>query len=533
MSLPTDLFMWCLAFLPIAVLLVLMIGFQWGATEAAPIGLFITVLTGMFFYKADIVLIASESAKGIWNSVSILLVVWTAILMYRVGVEVKAFLVIRNGMRKLLPNELLLVMAMGWIFESFLQGITGFGVPVAVGAPLLIGIGVKPLWAVIIPLLGQAWGNTFGTLAAAWDALAVSAGIPVGSEHYFLTAFWTALFLLFWNVITGFAICWFYGRKKAIAKGFIAVVITALIQGGGELILSQINTTLANFIPACISMVAILLIGKMKMYRDEWAVHESPIMNRDFSGADEESAPEGMSLIQAFIPYIMLSIITLAVLLIEPLNKFLGSFSFGFSFPETQTAYGVVNKASAKYAALSLFTHASMFLFLSSIWGIFYYQRKGWMKAGGVGRIFMESVAMTVPSGIAVIGLIIMSKIMSGTGQTVVLANGISAVLGKAYVIFAPFVGLLGTFMTGSNMSSNILFGDFQMTTSNMLGVNSAAVLGAQSTGGAIGSAISPSKIILGTTTAQILGSEGVVMKKLLIVTVPTTLIIGFIVYML
>ena len=155
------------------------------------------------------------------------------------------------------------------------------------------------------------------------------------------------------------------------------------------------------------------------------------------------------------------------------------------------------------------------------------------MKTGGIRRIFMESVAMTVPSGIAVIGLIIMSKIMSGTGQTVVLANGISSVLGKAYVIFAPFVGLLGTFMTGSNMSSNILFGDFQMTTSNMLGVNSAAVLGAQSTGGAIGSAISPSKIILGTTTAQILGSEGKVMKKLLIVTVPTTLIIGLVVYML
>ena len=105
----------------------------------------------------------------------------------------KHFLVIRNGMRKLLPNELLLVLALGWILESFLQGITGFGVPVAVGAPLLIGIGVKPMWAVIIPLLGQSWGNTFGTLAAAWDALVMSAGISSGSKEYLITAFWTAL----------------------------------------------------------------------------------------------------------------------------------------------------------------------------------------------------------------------------------------------------------------------------------------------------------------------------------------------------
>ena len=181
MNIPINVFMWVMAFLPIAVLLVLMIKFQWGATEAAPIGLLITIITGIFFYKADLTLIAAESAKGIWNALIILLIVWTAILMYQVGDEAKAFLVIRNGMRKLLPNELLLVLAMGWIFESFLQGITGFGVPVAVGAPLLIGIGVQPMWAVIIPLFGQAWGNTFGTLGAAWDSLAMSAGLAAGS----------------------------------------------------------------------------------------------------------------------------------------------------------------------------------------------------------------------------------------------------------------------------------------------------------------------------------------------------------------
>ena len=140
MNIPTNLFMWIMAFLPIIVLLVLMIKFQWGATEAAPIGLLITIITGIVFYKADMKLIAAESAKGIWSALIILIIVWTAILMYQVGEEAKAFVVIKNGMRKLLPNELLLVIAMGWIFESFLQGITGFGVPVAVGAPLLIGI---------------------------------------------------------------------------------------------------------------------------------------------------------------------------------------------------------------------------------------------------------------------------------------------------------------------------------------------------------------------------------------------------------
>ena len=274
MNIPINLFMWIMAFLPIIALLVLMMKFHWGATDAAPIGLLITVITGIAFYKADVKLISVEFAKGIWSALPILLVIATAILMYQVGDEAKAYVVIKNGMKKLLPNELLLVIAMGWLFESFLQGITGFGVPVAVGAPLLIGIGVSPMWAVIIPLLGQSWGNTFGTLAAAWDALAMTAKVPVGSSEYFVTALWAAAFIWMWNAVIGIAICWFYGKGRALKKGFPAIALMSLIQGGGELLLSQINTTLACFIPACVSLIAILLLGRTKMYKDEWSLEE-------------------------------------------------------------------------------------------------------------------------------------------------------------------------------------------------------------------------------------------------------------------
>lgn len=529
MNIPVNLFMWIMAFLPIIVLLVLMIKFRWGATEAAPVGLLITLITGICFYKADIKLIASESAKGIWNAIIILLIVWTAILMYQVGDEAKAFLVIRNGMRKLLPNELLLVLAMGWIFESFLQGITGFGVPVAVGAPLLIGIGVKPMWAVIIPLFGQAWGNTFGTLGAAWDSLAMSTNLVPGSSEYLKTAFWTAVFIWIWNAIGGLAACWFYGKWKAVKKGFAAVVILSVIQGGGELLLTQVNTTISCFVPACISLVVILLLGRTKLYREEWTLEDSPIMNRDFSSEGGDEAWEDMTLVQAFVPYFLLSFITLVVLVVKPIHEFLGQFQFGLSFPETVTGYGHVNAAHESFSPLAPFTHASMFLFAASLIGLVYYKKHGWIKEGGVKRIFVKSISMTMPSGIAVIGLVIMSKLMDGTGQTVVLANGIASVLGRVYVVLAPFIGFLGTFMTGSNMSSNILFGGFQMTTANLLHIDPSPILGAQSSGGAIGSAVSPSKIILGTTTADILGSEGEVMKRILVITVPATILIGLV----
>lgn len=532
MSVPVNPFMWILSALPIVVLILLMIKFRWGALKASAVGLAITLISSFCFFRANLELIAVESTKGIWNAFVIIIIVWTALLLYHVGNEANAFNVIRDGMRKLLPNELLLVLAMGWVFESFLQGITGFGVPVAVGAPLLIGIGVQPLWAVIIPLLGQSWGNTFGTLAAAWDSLAMSVGINVGSALYSSTALWTALFIFIWDAIVGFLICWFYGKGKAVRKGLPAVLILVLIQGGGELLLSQVNTTLSCFIPSIISLAAVLLLGKLKTYSTPWCIPNSKIMTGIRSETDTEESRESssgkkMTLMQAFLPYFLLSALTVVVLAVKPIYNFLSIFKFGFAFPEVSTGYGYINEASACYSPIAPFTHASMFLFISAMAGLLFYKKNGWIKDGSVAKVFNSSTLMTLPSGLAVLVLIVLSRIMGGTGQTAVLASGIAKVLGKAYLIFAPFVGLLGTFMTGSNMSSNILFGPFQMTTGALLNVDLASLLGGQSVGGAIGSAISPSKIILGTTTANIAGKEGEVMKKILPITMVSSLVIG------
>ena len=533
MSIPINFYMWVMAILPIVILLILMIGFRWRATEAAPMGVLAAVVTGTVIYKSDLNLIALECAKGIWSALPIVLVIATAILVYQVGDEAKAYQVVKNEMRKLIPNELLLVLAMGWIFESFLQGITGFGVPVAVGAPLLIGAGVKPLWAVVIPLLGQSWGNTFGTLAAAWDALVMVADIPVGSGQYIMTAFWAASFLWLWNAVIGLTICWFYGKGVALRRGLPAVLVISAFQGGGELLLSQMNPTLACFIPACISLIVIFLLSKTKLYNYEWSLQYSSIMDRKVDLKYEDASAGKMTLFQAFAPYFLLAAIALAILLVEPVHVFLDKISFGFAFPETRTGYGHLNVATDCFSPFRPFTHASLFLLVSSTFGFIYYRKQGWIDSNGGKRILLKTMMMLMPSSIAIIGLVVMSKIMSGTGQIIVLANGIAQVLGKVYSVFAPSIGLLGSFITGSNMSSNILFGAFQVTTANVLGIDITGILGVQTAGASVGSAISPSNIILGTTTAGILGKEGEVLKRNITLAIPIVIAFGMIFYVL
>lgn len=528
MELPVTWWMWLLALSPVFILLLLMLRFNWGAADAAPIGVITAAAVAIGFYGADFSLLALESAKGIWNAIIVLYVIWPAILLYEVTSEAGAFNVFKRGMQKFTPNELLQVITLGWVFTSFLQGITGFGVPVAVAAPLLAGIGVMPVWAVVLALLGQAWANTFGTLGIAWQSLVLSTGIE-GSAYFIPTALWASGFLFIIDIFTGLAFCYFYGKMPAIRKGLPAVLLISAIQGGGQMVFSLFDPNVSCFISTLIALAAIFFVGKLPIYNTPWRLEDSKIMDRT-SKKDVIEIESSMKMLEAFVPYLVLTLVTMIFLMIPPVNKLLNTWQLGFAFPETQTLYGIVNKGYEKYSPLSPLTHAGTLLLISSVAGYLYFKSKGYIESNKIGGILIKSVEKTVPSTIAVVGLIIMSKIMGGTGQTTVLASGTAAVLGQYYAAFSPGIGLLGAFMTSSNMSSNILFGEFQQLTANMLKLDLSMILGAQTAGGAIGSTIAPSKIILGTTTVGILGQEGLVLKKIMSWAILSATFIGAIV---
>ena len=134
-----------------------------------------------------------------------------------------------------------------------------------------------------------------------------------------------------------------------------------------------------------------------------------------------------------------------------------------------------------------------------------------------------------MPSTLTIISLIIISKLMSGSGQIYVLSQGIAKVISKSYIFISPFIGLLGSFITSSNMASNILFGSFQETTARALNLNLSLTLAAQTVGGSIGSTLAPGNIILGAMTTNILGKEDKILKKIMPISVLSAALIGLI----
>ena len=513
MSLPVTLGYWLAAVSPIAALLIIMIGFRRGAAEAAPVSLGLAVVVSLFLFGADGQVLTNAITKGTWSALTILTIIWPAILIYEVSQEAGAFETLRHALVQFSPNELLQIFAVGWVFVSFLQGITGFGVPVAVGAPLLVGMGVKPLWAVVIPLVGHAWANTFGTLAVAWDALVLNAGLS-GGELY-ETALWAALFTWIFNIIAGVSIAWFYGRRPAVKMGLPVILIISTVHGGGQMLLTQINPTLANFLVSSLSLGLVYLIGRLPLYRKLYLLSDSEIMDRKRTIVQDENV-SSLGMHRALASYYILTAVTLLVLVITPIKNALSFWKIGLSFPATATSLSVSTPAEALYSPITVVTHSGTFLLVGALGGLAIFLKAKTINIGQVSRIFARTTVQLIPSTIAVVALVAMSQVMQSAGLTMVLAQGTARATAALFPLCSPFIGVLGAFITSSNMASNILFADFQRTTADILGIAIAPILGAQTGGGAMGNTISPGNIILGTTTAAILGSEGKVLRKVL-----------------
>ncbi len=522
MDLPVSWLTWGGAALPIVLLLVLLVRYSWSAVDAAAVGLVCAGGVAAWLYKAPLCLIAGELSKGVWNSVTIMLVIFPAILIYEVSHTSGTFAAVQRDITRLIPDKLLQVLAIGWCFSSFLQGPSGFGVPVAVSAPLLISIGVRPLWAVAVPLLGHAWGNTFGTLALAWEALVQQGQLSAAMELE--TAWWAGIFTWMLNLLAGLVICWLYRGAKGLRHGLPAVLALSLCMGGGQLLLSQVSPTLAVVIPSSMALLLVFALARLPRYSVADAGN-SPIIDPVFSH-NRLSSP--MSLNQAMAPYSVLVGLSVLVLLTPPVRAAFAQWSTAFAFPATRSGYNFINPAYALFSPIVWLTHSGFFLLVSALIPACYFYRKGFLPRSALGGMLARTLHKAVPASLSVAFLIAMSKLMAGSGQTSVLAAGTALVAGNFYGLMAPAVGMLGSFMSSSNVSSNILFCSFQQSMASLTGLSEVLVLAAQTSGAAIGTMFSPPKVLLGTTTAGISGADGEIIKKLLPIALLAALLMGF-----
>jgi lactate permease len=494
---------WLLALSPIIAVLILMVGLRWGGSRAGPVGWLVALLAALFFFGATPTVILYSQVRAAFLSLYVLYIIWMALLLYHVVNEAGAIEVIGDTVSRLTRDRVLQLLILSWAFSSFLQGVAGFGVPIAVVAPLLIGMGFSPVVSVAAVAIGHSWSVTFGDIASSFQALIAASGLEGQA-----LAPWSACFLGLACFGCGMGAVHVYLGTRGLRRAAVAVVLMGAAMALTQYWLAVSGLwNVAGFMAGLAGLAAGAVAGRLPIYRQG---DGEPLEIQRSQGRQERPAP-----LMAITPYLILVLFVTAAELVEPIHHALNQVAITVYLPRVSTALGWVTQAGPA-RSISIFGHAGALLGYTCLLGYLIFRLGGYYQPGTLGRMWKGTLSSAVPSTIGIASMVGMAMIMDHSGMVHLLARGISEGVGSTFPVFSPLIGTLGAFMTGSNTNSNVVFAPLQKTTAELIGISSLVVLGAQTTGGALGSMLAPAKIIVGCSTAGLAGREGQVLRKTL-----------------
>jgi len=490
---------WLLALLPVATVLLLMVGLNWGGSRAGTAGFIVALGLTLSAFGGDASLALVALGKSLLLAVDVLYIVWMALFFYHVTNEAGAVALIGRSLPRLTSDRALQSLLIGWIFVSLLQGVGGFGVPVAVVAPLLVGLGYSAAQAVIMASLGHGWAVTFGSLGTSFAALIAVTGLP--GE---LLAPDSALLLGTACIISGGLVAYVSAGWRGLLRNLPLLTLVGAIMGLAQGWVATrglwtLGSTTGALAGAVAATLYILLPWSSRRPRH-------PV------------ARDSRRLVLAISAYVILLTLAFAANLIPPLAELLDSLRIELDFPAVGTSLGWQVPAESG-RVISVFGHAGAILFYAGCLAFFLYWRAGaYPSLGKWGDIWSKVNRSARNTTVSILTLVAMASLMTHCGMTQIIARGISeTVSAEIYPLFAPFIGTLGAFMTGSNTNSNVVFGALQQNTAQLLGLSVPIVLAGQTAGGSLGSVLAPAKIIVGCSTVGLGGQEGPVIRHMLL----------------
>lgn len=526
---------WLLGFSPILVVSLLMVVLKWSGAKAGAVAWLWSMAVVALLFGGDAVTLASGSARGLWETVFILAIIWGAMSIYGLIHGMGGFPSISRAFNRVTAGDRLLqVLIIGMVFPAWLQGVLGFGTPVAVTAPLLIGLGFNPVLAVVIPALGHSWTITFGSLGSSFWVLQRFTGLAEGP-----LAFWSAVLFVPMTIMVFFFGTYYYSRFThgsgwhEVRRGWFAWLSLGVVQAAALFFFAiYVSPSISGFLAGFVGLAWGAVLPRTRFYRVS-----------DAEGADREaiSTPEPakeMSFHLAFLPYYVIVLVVFLVYLSPLASQWFGlpdlrgileaeRFQIGLPWREIQTGLEVVNPAEARYSPLKVFTMPGTLIFFSLGLSVILYKILGVLKRGIVGMIWERVRKTAIPATLTLVTLSMMAGVMMEHGMTTLLAMGTALATGVGYPLFANYVGQLGAFITGSNTASNVLFGAFQRDMALVLGLNPYVIAGLQTVGGAIGNIHCPLNVVMATSTVGIAGREGEVISQTLFAGILMGLVIG------
>ena len=514
------------AVVPIATVLVLLGLLRRPAWQASLGGLIVALVIAVAVWQFPIGLALDSVAAGavfaIWP---IMWIVFNALLLYNIAVISGRFDAFREWILDHMPDDRRVVLVViGFCFGCLLEGISGFGTPVAITSALLIMVGFPPLEALTFTLIFNTAPVAFGALGVPITVLGqvtglspITLGAMVGRQ------------LPFMAMLLPFYVMMIYGGTRSIRALWPVLTVA-----GGSFALAQFVAS--NYLDYALTDVLssltalIVTIGFLSFWSPapdpEYAIVRRSTATAHALGADVVtshplgSAPGSIPTWQGWIPWVVVSVVVIA----WTHFKIFAIGQQAVKWPGLNNAVAITLYNHKPYAAVWVFQPLATgtAILLSAI-------VTAALVGVGPGR-FMDCVGKTWRQSwlaIVTVALIVgLAYLMNYSGLNYTLGLGVASV-GFVFPLLSPFLGWVAVFLSGSDTSGNALFGNLQVVAANQLGLNPVLIAATNSSGGVMGKMISPQNIATGVSVTDLKGQEGVVFARTFKHSIALTLVLG------
>jgi len=497
------------ATLPIVVLFYLLAFRRVGAAWAALAGAVTAVVTAVVVFGMPVALAGTSFAFGVaFGVVKIVWIVFSAVYLYDIAVVTGAFETMKESVAALSADRRLQALLIAFSFGAFIEGAAGFGAPVAISAAFMVGLGFEPFYAAALCLIANTAPVAWGALGTPVHTLAAVTGLPEPDLNATIGRIlpFTSVVVPFWLVRT------MVGWRETV-EVLPAILVTGVFFAVPQFYWSNYrDSNLVDIVAALVSLVAMFVLLRFWKPGRVWR----------FPGEGDGASGPGAfgssrrKILRAWMPFLILSVVVFVwglpfvkreLNLVTPL------------FPVPWLHQGVARVAPVVAAATP---EAAIFDF-------------NWLSATGTG-CFLAAVLSGLALGLGPAALasvfvktarrmtmpILAIASMLGLGF-VTRYSGIDAVLGLAftrtgvfYPFFGTFLGWLGVALTGSDTSSNALFGSLQRITAEQLGLDPVLMAAANSSGGVMGKMVDAQSIVVATAATHQVGNEGKIFRFVL-----------------
>ena len=521
-----------LAALPILAILLLMVVAKWSAALAgatAAFGAMVLALSAFGFGGEGDPFTAVEGVVGVlaragWVALTVMAIIGPALGIHHLQQRTGATAALEAGLARITPDPRVAALLIVWFFCLLIEGAAGFGTPVALAAPFLVAAGFKPVTAVVAAMLGHASAVPFAALGT--PTLAQLAIVDYSAREL---SWAVAPFMAVTGLVLAFMVARMVGTLmptvgppwRWMAVAYLAFFVPNLLMarfvgpelpslvgaiGGAVIFVALVRWVLARRAPAA----ALSASASPTSPAPTAASPAHPAVASATSQLGGHSPVPAMSFLTASAPYLMLVALVLLTRLVPPVREATQAWEVGWEL------FGHFTES------VQPLYHPGLLLLIAFLGGAL------WQRAElrDVGRAFETATFQVVPVFVALVAMVTVAFTMSESGMTTQLALA-AAATGALWPVLSPFVGALGTFMTGSATASNILFTEFQDQTALSAELDPVPLMGAQGAGAAIGNIICPHNVVAAAATVGLSGREGQVLTRALPVAAVCLVLIG------